>query len=234
MQQRYIHLKAQVLSAGGSALDAAEAGVMETERDSDEHSVGLSGYPDRDGTVTLDAAIMDGRGRAGSVACVRGVAHPVALARMVMERTPHVMLVGEGAEKFARENGVAVNLPGALHPDAEAAWLKWRDSQVRLLSAPIHGTCQQKRGIHSNSCILHSMNALFKLIADAGLLPRSKCRKSLLLLRPQPRHHRHVRGRTVPASFSSNSLFACWCWTTLARWQPPAPPAALPSSLLVE
>jgi N4-(beta-N-acetylglucosaminyl)-L-asparaginase len=122
----------QVLASGGSALDAAEAGVMETERDCTEHSVGLSGFPDRDGVVTLDAAIMDCTGMAGSVACVRGVSHPISLARMVMERTPHVMLVGEGAERFARDNGVSVNLSAELHPDARTAWLGWRKTKVRF------------------------------------------------------------------------------------------------------
>lgn len=120
----------RVLAEGGSALDAAEAGVMETESDCTEHSVGLSGYPDRDGVVTLDAAVMDCTGRAGSVACVRGVAHPISLARLVMERTPHVMLVGEGAEQFARANGIPVNLSAELHPETRAAWLQWRETQV--------------------------------------------------------------------------------------------------------
>ncbi|MCE9620653.1 MAG: N(4)-(beta-N-acetylglucosaminyl)-L-asparaginase [Planctomycetes bacterium] len=113
-----------LLDSGGSALDAAESGVMVTEADVNEHTVGLAGYPDRDGFVTLDAAIMDERGRAGSVAFVRGVAHPISLARMVMERTPHVLLVGEGAEQFARSQGVEI-LPDALHPEARAAWQEW-------------------------------------------------------------------------------------------------------------
>jgi len=115
----------EVLRAGGDALDAAEAGVMVTELDSLEHSVGLSGFPDRDGIVTLDAAIMDHTGRAGSVAFVRGVAHPISLARMVMQRTPHVMLVGEGAEQFAREQGVKFAPETPLHPEMFAAWQLW-------------------------------------------------------------------------------------------------------------
>ena len=115
----------EVLRAGGDALDAAEAGVMVTELDSLEHSVGLSGFPDRDGIVTLDAAIMDHTGRAGSVAFVRGVTHPISLARMVMQRTPHVMLVGEGAEQFAREQGVKFAPETPLHPDMFAAWQQW-------------------------------------------------------------------------------------------------------------
>lgn len=115
----------EVLHAGGDALDAAEAGVMVTELDSLEHSVGLSGFPDRDGIVTLDAAIMDHTGRAGSVAFVRGVAHPISLARMVMQRTPHVMLVGEGAEQFAREQRVKFAPETPLHPEMFAAWQLW-------------------------------------------------------------------------------------------------------------
>ncbi len=115
----------EVLNTGGGALDAAEAGVMVTELDSLEHSVGLSGYPDRDGVVTLDAAIMDHAGRAGSVAFVRGVTHPISLARMVMERTPHVMLVGQGAEQFARQQGVRCAPETPLHPEMSAAWHAW-------------------------------------------------------------------------------------------------------------
>ena len=115
----------EVLHAGGDALDAAEAGVMVTELDSLEHSVGLSGFPDRDGIVTLDAAIMDHTGRAGSVAFVRGVTHPISLARMVMERTPHVMLVGEGAEQFARAQGVECAPETPLHPEMHVAWQAW-------------------------------------------------------------------------------------------------------------
>jgi N4-(beta-N-acetylglucosaminyl)-L-asparaginase len=98
---------------------------MVTELDSLEHSVGLSGFPDRDGIVTLDAAIMDHTGRAGSVAFVRGVTHPISLARMVMERTPHVMLVGEGAEQFARAQGVECAPETPLHPEMRVAWQAW-------------------------------------------------------------------------------------------------------------
>jgi N4-(beta-N-acetylglucosaminyl)-L-asparaginase len=133
----------EVLRAGGDALDAAEAGVMVTELDSLEHSVGLSGFPDRDGIVTLDAAIMDHTGRAGSVAFVRGVAHPISLARMVMQSTPHVMLVGEGAEQFAREQGVKCAPETPLHPEMLAAWQQWlKDkkyaSQINRENASIH------------------------------------------------------------------------------------------------
>ncbi|HSG47292.1 MAG TPA: N(4)-(beta-N-acetylglucosaminyl)-L-asparaginase [Longimicrobiales bacterium] len=116
----------EVLSAGGSALDAVEAGVRVTEADPAVTSVGYGGWPDRDGQVTLDACIMDHQGRCGSVAFLREILHPISVARKVMEETPHVMLVGAGALEFA----VAQGFPreNLLTPDAEAAWLEWRET----------------------------------------------------------------------------------------------------------
>ena len=97
----------EILAAGGSALDAVEAAVREVESNPDDHWVGIGGIPNLLGVVELDASIMDGRTRAvGAVAAVRGYAHPISIARQVMERLPqHVMLVGEGAERFAAELG---------------------------------------------------------------------------------------------------------------------------------
>ena len=115
-----------VLRSGGWALDAAEAAARVPEADPDDHSVGLGGLPDRDGRVTLDACVMDERHRCGSVAAVEDVLHPVSLARMVMERTPHVMMVGEGARQFAVEQGV--ELVDLLTPEAEAAWREWMET----------------------------------------------------------------------------------------------------------
>lgn len=117
----------EVLSASGAgctALDAVESGCKVVELDCPDMTVGLGSRPDRDGVVTLDASIMVGDGRAGAVACVRGVVHPVSLARLVMERTPHVLLVGEGAEQFARESGLEIRVP-SLTPDAERQWRTW-------------------------------------------------------------------------------------------------------------
>ena len=115
-----------VLRAGGWALDAAEAAARVPEADPDDHSVGLGGFPDRDGRVTLDACVMDERHRCGAVAAVEDVLHPVSLARLVMERTPHVMLVGEGARQFAVDQGV--ELVDLLTPEAEAAWRAWLET----------------------------------------------------------------------------------------------------------
>jgi len=113
----------KVLSAGGRALDAVERGVHVPEADPKNHSVGYSGYPDRDGHVTLDACIMDEYSNCGSVAALEHIVHPISVARLVMEKTPHVMLVGEGALQFALENGFKKE--NLLTPEAEKAWKEW-------------------------------------------------------------------------------------------------------------
>ncbi len=113
----------KILSAGGRALDAVEAGVKVPEADPKVTSVGYGGLPDRDGYVTLDSCIMDENGQAGSVCCLEHIVHPVSVARMVMEKTPHVILVGEGALKFALDNGFKKE--NLLTPESEAAWKEW-------------------------------------------------------------------------------------------------------------
>jgi len=96
----------EVLRAGGSAVDAVEAGIRLVEDNPEEHSVGLGGLPNILGDVELDASIMRGSDRmAGAVGCLRGYRHPISVARQVMERLPHVLLVGAGAERFAAEIG---------------------------------------------------------------------------------------------------------------------------------
>src|ERR1043165_7061199 len=89
----------KILSSNGTALDAVEKGVMVTEDDLTNLCVGLGGLPDRDGNVTLDASIMDEKGRCGGVAFLQRIKHPVSVARMVMEKTPHVLIVGSGEQK---------------------------------------------------------------------------------------------------------------------------------------
>ncbi len=113
----------EILKANGSALDAVEAGARVPEADPTNQSVGLGGRPDRDGHVTLDACIMDALGRCGSVAALEHVVHAVSVARMVMERTPHVMLAGEGALQFALENGFAKE--NLLTEQSRAEWQEW-------------------------------------------------------------------------------------------------------------
>jgi len=113
----------KVLNGGGSVLDAVEQGVWVPEADPENRSVGLGGLPDRDGRVTLDASIMGPDGNAGSVACLEHIVHPVSVARKVMEDTPHELLVGEGALKFALEQGFKKE--NLLTPGAEKAWKEW-------------------------------------------------------------------------------------------------------------
>jgi N4-(beta-N-acetylglucosaminyl)-L-asparaginase len=113
----------KVLGAGGRALDAVEQGVMVTEA-SQNCCVGLGANPDRDGFVTLDACIMDEFYNCGSVAFLERIKHPVSVARRVMEKTPHVMLVGSGAQQFAIAEGFPLE-EQKLSPDAQKAYEKW-------------------------------------------------------------------------------------------------------------
>lgn len=125
----------QTLASGGSALDAVEAVTRAVESDVAEHSVGIGGYPNLAGQVELDASIMDGRTRAcGAVAAVRSFGHPVSIARRVMERLPHVLLAGAGAEDFAREMGFPEDR--LLTAEAARAWEERVAAVVPLEAAP--------------------------------------------------------------------------------------------------
>jgi beta-aspartyl-peptidase (threonine type) len=130
----------RILSAGGSALDAVEAATREVEDNPNDHSVGYSGYPNMVGKVELDASIMDGATRrAGTVGAVHSYRHPITIARAVMDRLPHVMVVGEGAERLAAEIGMEPE--NLLTAEAEAVWrdgvegrIDENDERYRLLS----------------------------------------------------------------------------------------------------
>lgn len=115
------------LSSGGSALDAVEAVSVFCEDDPDIDSVGFGGLPDRDGEMSLDGCIMLSPERCGSVCAIRRHRHPVTLSRLVMERTPHVMLAGEGADAFADAHGQPIET--LLAPKAREAWLKWKEER---------------------------------------------------------------------------------------------------------
>ena len=115
----------QILQKGGRALDAVEAGVKIPEADETNQSVGYGGLPDRDGKVTLDACIMDENYNCGSVMCLEHIMHPISVARMVMEKTPHIILAGDGALQFALANGFKkINLLTAKSERDWKAWLK--------------------------------------------------------------------------------------------------------------
>lgn len=113
----------KILGKGGRALDAVEAAAKVPEADPLETSVGYGGLPDRDGHVTLDACIMDEFGNCGAVAFLENIMHPISVARAVMEKTPHVMLVGEGALQFALEQGFEKK--NLLTSDSEKRWKEW-------------------------------------------------------------------------------------------------------------
>ncbi len=109
--------------AGKPALDAVHQGVMVPEGDPEDMSVGLGGLPDRDGIVTLDACIMDHLGNIGAVMALENIIHAISVARLGMEKTPHVQIVGDGALQFALEQGFKKE--NLLTPQSKKAWKEW-------------------------------------------------------------------------------------------------------------
>jgi N4-(beta-N-acetylglucosaminyl)-L-asparaginase len=117
----------EILRAGGDPLDAVIAGVNIVEDDPDDMSVGYGGLPNEDGVVELDASVMYGPTHsAGAVASLRNIKNPSKVARLVMERTDHVLLVGEGALRFARVHGFKEE--DLLTEKSRAAWLLWKET----------------------------------------------------------------------------------------------------------
>ena len=114
----------RIISEGGNAIDAVEAGVRIPEADPKNTSVGYGGWPDRDGNVTLDACIMDHNGNCGSVSFLQNIKHPISVARKVMDLTPHVMLAGEGAKQFALANGFKEE--DLLTEESRKRWEEWK------------------------------------------------------------------------------------------------------------
>jgi N4-(beta-N-acetylglucosaminyl)-L-asparaginase len=116
----------QILSSGGSALDAVERGANTVELDAEGTGVGWGGMPNAEGVVQLDASVMDGATyNAGAVAGIEGIRTPASVARLVMERTDHVMLIGEYAQRFAVDFGFEIE--ELMTPRSRAAWLRWRE-----------------------------------------------------------------------------------------------------------
>ncbi|MGB0950133.1 MAG: N(4)-(beta-N-acetylglucosaminyl)-L-asparaginase [Marinirhabdus sp.] len=114
----------QSLQAGRSALDAVIDGCKVEEANAQGQSVGLGGLPDRDGRVTLDACVMDGKGGYGAVLCMQNIVHPIAVAKKVMQDTPHVILAGKGAEQFAVSQGFERR--DLLTEQSKKAWEEWK------------------------------------------------------------------------------------------------------------
>ncbi len=118
---------AEAIAGGATALDAVIAGVNLVEEDPEDTSVGYGGLPNAEGVVELDSAVMHGpTGRAGAVAALQGVKYPSRVARLVLERTDHVLLVGEGAQRFARMHGIPRE--DLLTDRARNIWVKWRET----------------------------------------------------------------------------------------------------------
>ncbi len=113
-----------ILSLGGTALDAVEAAAKMSELDPNNCCVGLGANPDRDGIVTLDACIMNSEHQCGSVLALERIKHPISVARMVMEKTPHVVLTGSGAQQFALSQGFPLE-SGELSEHANKSYQDW-------------------------------------------------------------------------------------------------------------
>jgi len=151
----------EVINSGGHALDAAEQGVMVTESDFSNRSVGLGGRPDRDGHVTLDACIQRHDGDCGAVAFLEHFEHPISIARKVMEETPHVMLVGEGARQFATSQGFEAKQMNI--PEVRADWEAWLETEQYEPVANVenHDTiglvCRDQHGQLAGSCTTSGM-----------------------------------------------------------------------------
>ena len=117
----------EIISSNGNSLDAIEQGCMIEEANKDGQSVGIGGLPDREGNVTLDACIMDHYGNCGSVVYLKDIKHAISVARMVMEKTPHVMLAGDGAKKFAISMGFKKE--NLLTKKSKKDWIKWKENE---------------------------------------------------------------------------------------------------------
>jgi N4-(beta-N-acetylglucosaminyl)-L-asparaginase len=117
----------ELIQQGADALEAVIAGVNILEDDPHENSVGLGGLPNEEGVVELDASVMHGpTGRGGAVAALRNIRNPSRVARLVMERTDHVLLVGQGALKFARAHGFKEE--NLLTEESRKDWLRWKET----------------------------------------------------------------------------------------------------------
>lgn len=163
----------EVLGEGKSSLDAVEQGCRIEEANAQGQSVGKGGLPDRDGNVTLDACIMNSQGDCGSVVYLKNIVHAVSVARKVMEDTPHVMLAGDGAERFALENGFEKE--NLLTDASKKAWKEWKETSEYKPKINIenHDTigmlCIDKNGDISGACTTSGL--AYKMAGRVGDSP---------------------------------------------------------------
>ncbi|APG61432.1 isoaspartyl peptidase/L-asparaginase family protein [Christiangramia salexigens] len=162
-----------MLSNGATALDAVEKGVMVEEANLKNTTVGNGGAPDRDGNVTLDACIMSPAGDAGAVVYLKEIEHPVSVARRVMEKTPHVMLAGEGALQFAIQEGFQKK--NLLTEESEKAWKKWLEHKEYkpIINIENHDTigmlCMDENGDIAAACTTSGLS--YKMNGRVGDSP---------------------------------------------------------------
>ncbi len=137
----------EVITKGGSALDGVVAGVNLVENDPDDITVGYGGLPNEQGVIQLDSCVMHGpTGRAGAVAAIEQVKNPSLVARLVMERTDHVLLVGQGAQDFARMHGV--ELENLMTEKTRKIWVEWKENlSTRDDYLPPHGIGDKDIGV---------------------------------------------------------------------------------------
>jgi len=164
----------KLLKNNNFALDSVESGVKIAELDSEIRTVGYGGYTDQDGNVTLDASIMDHLGNAGAVAYLKEIKHPISVARKIMENSNHVMLVGEGAQKFALKNGFKKE--NILLSQSEKDWLEWKKNKnvnKNIISEDNHDTitllAQDYKGNFAAACSTSGLR--YKLNGRVGDSP---------------------------------------------------------------
>ena len=168
-----VETAAKVLQNGGSALDAVEEGCRIEEANEKNQTVGKGGLPDRDGDVTLDACIMNDKGDYGAVLGVKNITHVISLARKVMEETPHVILIGDGAEKFAVSKGF--ERENLLTESSKKAWEKWKETSEYkpIINIENHDTIGMlaidKKGNISGACTTSGL--AYKMAGRVGDSP---------------------------------------------------------------
>ncbi|NQV73889.1 isoaspartyl peptidase/L-asparaginase [bacterium] len=181
----------EMIQSGADALDAVVAGVNLVEEDPEDTSVGYGGLPNANGVVQLDSAVMHGPTcRAGSVACIEGIKYPSKVAKLVLERTDHVNLMGKGAQEFAAMHGFPIE--NLLTEKARKEWVRWKenmstmdeylpphkpgDKGIGALSEPIHrhwGTihCSAIDLAGNISCVTTTSGLAFKIPGRVGDSP---------------------------------------------------------------
>jgi len=165
-----------IINDGGNALDAVEQGVMVPESDPEVTSVGYGGKPDRDGNVTLDACIIDQNGNCGSVAFLQFIKNPISVARKVMEKTKHIMLVGEGALKFSLQHGFKKE--NLLTEKSKKYWEKWKlegNYDTNIINEENHDTIGllaiDKMNNISGACTTSGLSGkLFGRVGDSPII----------------------------------------------------------------